>query len=61
MKQHTRETITAFINECRATNTPIDLSWQDLSGLDMSGLDMSDANLQGSDLRDANSEPGTGR
>jgi len=62
--KHTRETIIAYVNECRATKTPIDLSGQDLYGLDLQGIDLrwADlrraylrwANLQGSDLRGAN-------
>ena len=52
--KHTRETIIAFINECRANNKPIDLSGQDLSGLDLHGLDLQYADLRGVDLRWAN-------
>lgn len=52
--KHTRETIIAYVNECRATKTPIDLSGQDLYGLDLQGIDLRWANLQCADLRGAN-------
>ena len=57
--KHTRETIIAYVNECRATKTPIDLSGQDLYGLDLQGIDLrwanlQEANLQGANLQEAN-------
>ena len=52
--KHTRETIIAYVNECRATKTPIDLSGQDLYGLDLQGIDLRWANLQEANLQGAN-------
>jgi len=62
--KHTRESIVAFINECRKNGTDIVLRGADLSGLDLRGLDLRwidlrwanlrDANLRDADLRDAN-------
>ncbi len=52
--KHTRESIIAFINDCRANNKPIDLSGQDLSGLDLQDADLRGADLRGADLRRAN-------
>ena len=52
--KHTRETIIAFINECRKNGKRIDLSGQDLSGLDLRWLDLRWLDLRGADLRGAN-------
>jgi len=51
--KHTRETIIAYVNECRATKTPIDLSGQDLYGLDLQGIDLRCADLRRAYLRRA--------
>ena len=47
--KHTRESLIALINECRATGKSINLKDIDLSGLGLSGLD-----LRWADLRSAN-------
>ena len=52
--KHTRESLIAFINECRAAHKHIDLKGEDLSGLDLQGIVLRCANLQGANLRDAN-------
>ena len=57
--KHTRETIIAYVNECRKNGTDIvlrgaDLSGLDLRGLDLRGADLQEANLRGADLQDAN-------
>ena len=51
--KHTRETIIAYVNECRKNGTDIVLRGADLSGLDLRGLDLRDADLRGADLRGA--------
>ena len=43
--KHTRETIIAYVNECRKNGTDIVLRGADLSGLDLRGLDLRDADL----------------
>ncbi len=57
--KHTRESLIAFINECRAAKKPIDLRGIYLSGLDLRGIDLQEsdlqfANLQGTNLQFAN-------
>ena len=49
--KHTRETIIAYVNECRKNGTDIVLRGADLSGLDLRGLDLRDADLRCADLR----------
>ena len=51
--KHTRETIIAYVNECRKNGTDIVLRGADLSGLDLRGLDLRDADLRGADLQEA--------
>jgi hypothetical protein len=52
--KHTRESIIAFINDCRKNGKRIDLSGQDLSGLDLRWADLRGADLRATDLQDAN-------
>ena len=52
--KHTRESLIAFINECRKNRTRIDLSGLDMGGLDMSGLDLRGALVQNSNLQGTN-------
>ena len=51
--KHTRESIVALIDECRATEKSINLKGIDLSGLDLSGLDLRWADLRLANLQSA--------
>jgi len=51
--KHTRESIIALIDECRATEKSINLKGIDLSELDLSGLDLRWADLRLANLQSA--------
>lgn len=52
--KHTRESIIAFINDCRKNGKRIDLSGQDLSGLDLQEANLQRTNLRRTNLQEAN-------
>ena len=51
--KHTRETIIAYVNECRKNGTDIVLRWADLQEANLRGADLQEANLRRADLRGA--------
>jgi hypothetical protein len=52
--KHTRESIIALINKCRAAHKHLDLKGEDLSGLDLQGIELRCADLREANLREAN-------